>query len=348
MPDTHCRRTDLLMTIPQSHFDTRKLPAGPAWDLWHDQISVIFDSRPHKRIEDGFFASVDAWLVGDVAVGYINGGGQRFDRSRKKIAKDALDGYVLQFYLKGQSEGRVSGQTAKPGDLYLIDMAQALATSTTDHEQISFALPRRMLAPLLKMPDNCHELVIPGEQPLVTLLRESMVSYTRNIDRMRTEDAEAALKPLVDLTAVAINSELSEERAEAVNLMLTASIRRHIEANLLDPDLSAETVAGSFSLSRRSLYRLFERFGGFQSYVHERRLRRAWDALRAPEQRHLAISAIAESHGFANPENFTRAFRRLFGMTPREVRHLSASDTERAMAAAPQAMWSQWVAKVGS
>ncbi|MDH6267464.1 AraC-like DNA-binding protein [Rhizobium sp. SG_E_25_P2] len=336
------------MTIPRSFFDTRKLPAGPAWDLWHDQISVIFDSRPHKRIEEGFFASVDAWLVGEVGIGHIHGGGQRFDRSRKKIAKDAMDGYVLQFYLQGQSEGRVSGQTAKPGDLYLIDMAQALATTTTDHEQISFALPRRMLAPFLKMPDNCHELVIPGQQPLVTLLRDAMVSYTRNLDRMRADDAEAALKPLVDLTAVAINSELSEEKAEAVNLMLTASIRRHIEANLLDPDLSAETVAGSFGLSRRSLYRLFERFGGFQSYVHERRLRRAWEALRAADQRHLPISAIADSHGFANPENFTRAFRRLFGMTPREVRHLSASDMERAMAATPQAMWSQWVAKIGS
>lgn len=336
------------MTIPRSSFDTRKLPAGAAWDLWHDQISVIFDSRPHKRIEDGFFASVDAWLVGDIAVGRILGGGQHFDRSRKKIAKDAMDGYVLQFYLQGQSEGRVSGQTAKPGDLYLIDMAQALATTTTDHEQISFVLPRRMLAPSLKMPDHCHELVIPADQPIVTLLRDAMLSYTRNLDRMQADDAEAALRPLVDLTAVAVNSELSEEKAEAVNLMLVASMRRYIEANLLDPDLTAETVAASFGLSRRSLYRLFERFGGFQSYVQERRLRRAWDALRAADQRHLAISSIAESHGFTNPENFTRAFRRLFGMTPREVRHLSAPDTDRAIAAQPKAKWSEWVAKIGS
>ena len=54
--------------------------------------------------------------------------------------------------------------------------------------------------------------------------------------------------------------------------------------------------------------------GGFKAYLQKQRLRRAWDALRAPELRHLPISEIAQLHGFANPESFTRNFRSLFNL----------------------------------
>lgn len=156
--------------------------------------------------------------MGEVALGRLKATAQDFDRSRYKIARDGMDGYLLQFYLRGQSAMRGSNaEVVGEGDLYVIDMARPLTTSTSDHDQISLVVPRRLKAERLNGPDSVHMRVVPAGLPLVAL------------------------------------------------------------------------------------------------------------ALRSPEWRHLTISEIGSAHGFANAENFSRAFRREYGLSPREVRQLAAT-----------------------
>ncbi|MDO1585247.1 helix-turn-helix domain-containing protein [Rhizobium oryzicola] len=307
----------------------------------------MFDAKPHKTIEDGFHVTLNAWMLGEAAIGYMASGGQYFDRSRKKIARDSMDGYLLQFYLKGQSEDRHGSHLAQAGDLYVLDMAQPLATTTTECAQISLVLPRRLLAQHLKSPDASHGQVISSQEPLVMLLRDTLVSFYNNIDKMTSETAEGVLRPVIDLAAMAINSQIDEEKTGSLNVMLFSSIRRHIDRHLLDPDLTVESVMQVFGLSRRTLYRMFEPVGGFSSYVQEQRLRRSYDALRAADMRHLPISTLAAMHGFVNPEVFTRAFRRVFTITPREARHLALSEVPETRNEIPETAWSRWIVQMG-
>jgi AraC-like DNA-binding protein len=338
--------------MPRSSFDTRHLPGQAAVSAWRDSISVLFEARPRKTVDDGFFARIDASLAGEVGIGRLTASAQDFDRSRQKIARDGMDGYLLQFYLSGHSASRTSGEEAmaRPGDLYVIDMAQPLATRTSDHEQISLVVPRRMLAARIGHPDGHHQQVIPARLPLVSLLRESLQSLCRHLDAMSPQEGEAAMRPLLDLAAAAINSRVAEDQTANVNLALVAAVRRHIEERLLDPALSLEAVMAAFGLSRRTLYRLLEPSGGFQTYVTECRLRRAHQALRAPAWRHVAIAEIAEAHGFPHPENFSRAFRRLFGLAPREARQWAAlgRNLPGVPAGPTELHWSSWITAIAS
>jgi AraC-like DNA-binding protein len=336
-----------MTNLPESRFDTRELPSRIALDMWQDQISVLFDARVQKAEQDRFFASVNAWLVDDVGVGFVSASAQQFSRSRHKIARDGMDGYVLQFYSRGESMSRGEGGVAQPADLYLIDMAQPLATMTSEHAQLSIAVPRRLLSPLLKTPDDCHELVLPAHLPLVSLLRDTCASFAQNLQRMSPETARLALPSILQLAAAAVNAEVDEEKEAAVRTALADAVRRHIEVNLLEPDLSADSVMRTFGMSRRTLYRLFEALGGFKAYLQKQRLRRAWDALRAPEWRHLSIAEIAQSHGFANPESFSRNFRSLFNLTPREARHLPEREVLIHRSARGPTDWSQWIRQIG-
>lgn len=315
--------------------------------MWQDQISVIFDARIPKTDQDGFFASVDAWLVDDVGIGFVSGSGQQFNRSRHKIARDGMDGYLLQFYSYGKSRSRDSETVARPADLYLIDMAQPLATVTTQHAQLSIVVPRRLLAPMLKTPDDCHELVLPAQLPMVSLLRDTWTSFAQNLKTLSTETAPLVLPSLLQLTAVAVNSEVDEEKEAAVRTAQADAVRRYIDAHLLESDLSADRIMRTFGMSRRTLYRLFEALGGFKSYLQKQRLRHAWDALRAAELRHLAISEIAELHGFSNPESFSRNFRNLFNLTPREARYLPEREVQVHRSAKRPTDWSQWIRHIG-
>ncbi|WAP71367.1 AraC family transcriptional regulator [Jiella pelagia] len=75
-------------------------------------------------------------------------------------------------------------------------------------------------------------------------------------------------------------------------------------------------------LSRSTLYRLFEPFGGVAAYILERRLEQAYRALGDSRDLRL-IGTIAHGLGFAGESQFSRSFRQRFGRTPSEVRRLA-------------------------
>ncbi len=335
----------------RSRFDSRHLPAHLAQTAWNEAISVIFDSRSRKSVEDGFFAHVDAAFMGDVALGRLQSTAQDFDRSRYKIARDGMDGYLLQFYLSGRSASRggSNSEVAGEGDLYVIDMAQPLATTTTDHDQISLVVPRRLLSSRLESPDASHMRVIPAGLPLVALFRESLKSFHGQIDNMSRGEAETVIHPLLDLAAAAVNGHVDDRNMAGVNLAHFVALRRHVEDNLLDPNLSLDGLLAAFGLSRRKAYRLFEPVGGFATYVNRRRLQRALQALRSVSCRHMTISEIGTAYGFPSPENFSRAFRREYGLSPREVRLLADSgrslpDTTGKLS---EMGWTRWISDIG-
>ncbi|WP_370674849.1 helix-turn-helix domain-containing protein [Pleomorphomonas sp. PLEO] len=337
--------------LPRSRFDSRLLPAHLVQPAWNEAIGVIFDTRPRKSVEEGFFAHVDAAFVGDVGLGRVRSTAQDFDRSRYKIARDGMDGYLLQFYLSGRSatRGGSNSEVAGEGDLYMIDMAQPLATSTTDHDQISLVVPRRLLSTRLESPDASHMRIIPAGLPLVTLFRESLKSFHGQIDNMSRREAETVMQPLLDLAAAAINGHVDERSMAGVNLAHFVGLRRYVEENLLDPTLSLDSLLATFGLSRRKAYRLFEPVGGFATYVSRRRLQRALQALRSPDCRHMSISEIGSAHGFPNPENFSRAFRREYDLSPREVRQLAGSGRSLQDVAGKlsEMGWAQWIENIG-
>jgi AraC family transcriptional regulator len=87
----------------------------------------------------------------------------------------------------------------------------------------------------------------------------------------------------------------------------------------LDSDVSLESTARRAEQSRFRFHRLFRRLTGepLKQYTLRLRLERTAGELIATDR---TISAIALTAGFASHEVFTRAFRRLFGLSPRQYR----------------------------
>ena len=77
-------------------------------------------------------------------------------------------------------------------------------------------------------------------------------------------------------------------------------------------------LAERFSMSRATLYRLFEDFGGVRHYIQMRRLLQAYRSL-ARMREGDRIGAIALRFGFSDQAAFSRAFRAAYGLSPREV-----------------------------
>lgn len=94
-----------------------------------------------------------------------------------------------------------------------------------------------------------------------------------------------------------------------------------IEQCLSDPLLSPARVADRMGVSVRQLYRLFEDSGeSVCRYIQRARLQQAATELRAVLTEARSITDIAFACGFNDAAHFSRAFRKQYGLSPREYR----------------------------
>ncbi|MEL7041233.1 MAG: helix-turn-helix domain-containing protein [Pseudomonadota bacterium] len=100
---------------------------------------------------------------------------------------------------------------------------------------------------------------------------------------------------------------------------LGAAIRAHIEAHLAMPELNSEYILRTFGVSRATLYRIFEPFGGVRTYISNRRLFRAVMQISKDPMTRGEITRAAEKWGFSSDANFNRSVRRTFGASPNSL-----------------------------
>ncbi|WP_245329086.1 helix-turn-helix transcriptional regulator [Bradyrhizobium centrolobii] len=84
-------------------------------------------------------------------------------------------------------------------------------------------------------------------------------------------------------------------------------------------------MAQQLRISRSNLYRAFESVGGVAGYIQRKRLRAAHAELVGSADRQ--VQEIAYRHGFKLASDFARAFRREFGVSPREMRERTRRST---------------------
>ncbi|MFH8468357.1 helix-turn-helix transcriptional regulator [Streptomyces sp. NPDC017991] len=94
-----------------------------------------------------------------------------------------------------------------------------------------------------------------------------------------------------------------------------------MEANLADPGLGPATVAAHHHISVRLLHLLFhDEPDTVGATIRWLRLERSRADLANPGLGHCRIGEIAERWGFRNQADYSRAFRRAYGMPPSDFR----------------------------
>jgi len=137
--------------------------------------------------------------------------------------------------------------------------------------------------------------------------------------------AEESLRLLVE-TALTLIGNAVRASEDAVPARQTIADRRlqdvlrFIEVHLSDPQLSTAMVAKGCGISPRYLSFLLRLKGtSFSELVWEQRLEKARNWLSASDPRDISISEIAYV-GFKSPAHFSRMFKRVFKVNPREFR----------------------------
>ncbi len=307
-----------------------ELDAPARLEAWRQAVSTVFDLEGVDPA--AFDCGMRSWNLGPVVLGEFWSTGNRFVRSKAKIAGSGLDHYVVQLLTRGRStvkSGAPEGDWPV-GSVRILDMTRPLETEAAGFANLSLVVPRTALEPLVSAPADLHGLVLAlGSSPGI-ILSGFMRTLADRADHLDLTEAEAMGQGAAALVASCFGpSALGRDTGRASGAVVNrALIQGFIEARLGDPNLGAAAICAHFGLSRATLYRLFEPLGGVNAYMRTRRLNRAYQELRRAANGQTRVSAIARDLGFQSIASFSRDFRARFGVAPLEARRAAAAEPD--------------------
>ena len=109
------------------------------------------------------------------------------------------------------------------------------------------------------------------------------------------------------------------EKKQEQRGLLVEEIKEYIREHYCEPDMGLSRVGGEFRMSESYLSTLFkEQSGGnFADYVEALRIERACELLQNTDN---TVNDVADAVGYNSVQSFRRAFKRVKGVSPKEVR----------------------------
>lgn len=278
---------------------------------------------------------------------------QTLSRGPDLLRRSSVDGLNLVIN-RTATVGEYDGRSAQamPGALQIRDFGRLSSTRLETVDLLAIMVPRNLAPPPLLGPEM-HGRILSPELPGVRLVRGQMQILAQEAAELSDAALDAAIQSLMLVIGRVAGIETSIGAPEISTIQGT--VRRlavdFIETRLDAGDVafgSAE-IAAAAGVSRATLYRSFERVGGVNRFVQERRLHHARQALRQRIDLKPSIAEIAWSYGFTSISHFNRLFRERFDYPPSEVPpvgpqpHIVLSDGP-----IRHDLLSDWLAEIGS
>ncbi|NKJ51048.1 AraC family transcriptional regulator [Burkholderia sp. SG-MS1] len=320
--------------ISTSRFSTRGLAPDEQFLAWRQRVGHVVDAPPSKeQIARGFRGEIDLYAVGGMVLTDCRTDSMRLERSVARVSTDTRRDYVFQLFLEGEV-GQVTGMRKKRSDpgsvqgIVAFDLNQPFRAERPESRLLSLFVPAALVDEGLRDGAGIHGRIVQKESPLAGVVLDHLAALARDIPSLDPAAAIDALQAGAQLLLAAFRkaANLSGTDRAALQAALMGRVRRHVEANLHQPDLTPTSVVEALQLKRATIYRWFEHEGGLGAYIRHRRLREAADELVRFPHRHVV--EIAYGLGFNSASDFTRAFRRAFDMSPQDMR-VRALDLQR-------------------
>lgn len=322
------RATTSRTSVPQFEvFSTAGLPVRHRAVYWNRLLSSAVTAASFEPADSqSFSAELTRIKIGDVWLVEVrcDPGALRVPASKAPLTFGPM--WSIQLVLDGESTDRQWGRETRlrPGDFALhtsASMEPYESVHETPLRKLIVAMPRYVLRRYLPCPEPMAGVAMAGDQGVSGFASTLLTQFW---GRCRAESA-AVMHPQVvhgvlELVASAYTSLPELPRSETSAKSHRARAVAYIESHLLEPDLAPGRVATALQMTTRNLHYAFSHQRETVSqYIVRRRLEESARVLIAPAQPR-SVSDIASDFGFCSVSQYGRAFRRVFGLTPRAYR----------------------------
>jgi len=287
--------------------------AALAVDEWASACSDAFVPLGVRSAGGGFAARLDQRrLTPQVSVTTVWSEGSQVYRDAAVIAEHPRDAVLVSLHRSGTGSVSQHGRRAslRPGTAALYDASSPYVLDFPGRmSEVVLQLPRRVLG--RHVAERVSARPLPDGGPLTALTCLASALPAASPGPRDDGDLAEALTSL--LRSVVGSDPASAPRVEAE--MLLRALRAFVDEHVAEPDLCPERLAAAHFVSLRLVQKLFAEDGDSPAaYIRRRRLELARELLRGGTR----VGVAAERSGFVDPDSFSRAFRREFGLLPSE------------------------------
>lgn len=298
-------------------------------DAWQDIVSSCFVPLNCLGFEPAFHGRMEhAALDTGLSVSLVTTSGTSAERSSRLASHAASDDLHLSLQRSATGLVRAGGQrvAVQPGSVsvYATDAPYYLDYSSPGQQQLIVQVSRSSLGLPRDLLDAARRrLALPGSAAARTLFgfvagHVPGLGRTDPVVDLTMPDASVVARDLA--VAMLRSSFTAAPVLPETPAGLRAAILDFVRANAADPVLDVDGIARRHYVSRRRLYGLFEALGTTPGeHLRAVRLRAAAERLADPVDART-IADIGYACGFDDATTFTRAFRRAYGVTPRDFR----------------------------
>jgi len=317
------------LRLSTDHIPLQERPAILREVFGREILNLDLEPDPHTPL----FADFHLRALPGLKVVTGTSGGVRSSRTKNMLG-DGNDDMFLSLNQTNLFSVKQRGREAllRPGEAALVSCAEPMNFQRDAGDAIGIRVPRILFAHLPGVIEDRVATVIPAHNEPLRLL----CAYVNSLDAGNAletpELRHLVVSHIHDLLLLAVSG-MENICEQAIGRGLKAARLRQIKAHIalgLTEDLSIHAVAIAHHLTERYVQRLFEDEGTtFSTYVSHQRLARAYRMLQDPRHLGQPVSAIAYDCGFGDVTHFNRMFRRLYDLTPSDVRARRAASQGR-------------------
>lgn len=316
-------------------FDLDTVPKPSRYATLQDlmtHVPVPIDVRMSSI--DRLHVSTVSDFFGGIFLISCNGRGAVVGRDETLVRQDHARTMMLSVVTAGTSRVQ-QGDTVsdlRRGDVVGYSSAQPYRATFDDVSKHTYMIDYEALG----LPDQVlHAQLarrINAGHPLGIIVARYLTDLGSHAVYLSDPERAALEQPTLDLLRALFAATAGDETRtrEPLHASLGARMIEFVKMHVTDPDLSIAMVAHEHGISERYAYLILSRSGiTLADWVRTQRLAGAARELTRVADREETIADVAYRWGFTDHASFTRAFRRTYGLSPRDYRRTNAQQAEQ-------------------
>ncbi|MFS8198133.1 helix-turn-helix domain-containing protein [Streptomyces sp. CWNU-52B] len=318
-----------------TEFSTGVVEAPERFGLWEEATAQShMRNRLRSDEQDDFRAGMRLLDLGDLQVSALAYPHLGMARTEKLIRQSDPEVYQIN-YLAGGAGVVCSNRydaVLRTGDLVVMDSSSPyhgdVRADPDTWSHVTLQLPRELLPVPERAMRRLLAVPIDGRSGMGGVFARWLADLNARAAEFTPADVPALASVTLDLLASAVSRCLETEASlspEIRRTALRAQISAFVEERLADPALTPRAIADAHHLSVRRLQQLLaEDDTSPAAWIRHRRLERCRRDLGNPGLNRRPVHVIAARWGFTDPTHFSRLFRAVYGLPPRDFRNLSS------------------------
>lgn len=315
-------------------YDTRKICPPERYEYFRAEVGAeLVPVAVHGRVPGRLLAVQSVAEIGDFKIEAVTLAADSeivSKRTERLIRTCDPECYRLFLKVNGKMRGEQAGNQMdfRARDIAFYDSSHPwqaeISMGPKAMRLVMLTFPRALVPIASAKVQPLIGTLIPRKMPGRDLLAEFLVEFTDTAEM--TGDPDLA-PTLYEYTVGLLHQRLDHPNGITPHICRQLNrarirdiIRRHLDNPMLDPN----QIAHAANISPRYLHQIFH---GAEltpmQLVKKLRLEECYRHLRDPAQATRPIKDIITAHGYTRPDQFARDFKKMFGVSPTQVRKLA-------------------------